>query len=65
MWTYLDDSNGYAGAFFGELGATWAEAGQSKHCYHVVSWLTRARSAYQAAGGEADWRAYFSEIRDR
>jgi uncharacterized Zn finger protein len=26
-WTRLDDSDGYAGEFFGELGAVWTEAG--------------------------------------
>ena len=41
------------------------EAGQSKYYHHAVSWLTRARMAYQAAGREADWWAYLGEIRDR
>jgi uncharacterized Zn finger protein len=39
------------------------EAGQSKYYHHAVSWLTRARAAYQAAGRAADWRIYLSEIR--
>ncbi|UCC64258.1 MAG: hypothetical protein JSV36_04170 [Anaerolineae bacterium] len=25
-WVYLDDSDGYAGGFFGELGEAWTEA---------------------------------------
>ncbi len=41
------------------------EAGQSKYYHHAVNWLRRARMAYQAAGREADWRAYLGEIRDR
>jgi len=41
------------------------EAGQSKYYHHAVSWLTRARAAYQAAGREADWRAYLGRIRAR
>jgi uncharacterized Zn finger protein len=28
-WTGLDDSDGYAGAFFGDLGAAWTEAGRA------------------------------------
>ncbi len=39
------------------------EPGQSKYYHHAISWLTRARMAYQAAGREADWRAYLGEIR--
>jgi len=41
------------------------EAGQSKYYHHAVSWLTRARAAYQAAGREADWQVYLDEIRTR
>jgi uncharacterized Zn finger protein len=41
------------------------EAGQSKYYHHAVNWLARMRKAYQAAGREADWWAYLSEIRDR
>ncbi len=41
------------------------EAGQSKYYHHAVSWLTRARAAYQAAGREADWQGYLGEIRSR
>jgi uncharacterized Zn finger protein len=41
------------------------EAGQSKYYHHAVSWLTRARMAYQAAGREADWQAYLGGIRAR
>ena len=41
------------------------EAGQSMYYYHAVSWLKRARKAYQAAGRDVDWRAYLGEIRDR
>ncbi len=39
------------------------EAGQSKYYHHAVSWLTRARAAYRAAGCEADWQAYLGEVR--
>jgi uncharacterized Zn finger protein len=38
------------------------EAGQSKYYHHAVSWLVRARAAYQAAGRDADWQAYLGEI---
>lgn len=41
------------------------EAGQSQHYDYAVNWLARVRSAYQAAGREADWCAYLGEIRDR
>ncbi|MBN1814274.1 MAG: SWIM zinc finger domain-containing protein [Anaerolineae bacterium] len=41
------------------------EAGQSKYYHHAVSWLTRARIAYRAAGREADWQAYLDKIRAR
>jgi uncharacterized Zn finger protein len=41
------------------------EAGQSKYYHHAVSWLTRARAAYQAAGRKVDWQAYLREIRAR
>ena len=34
------------------------ESGQSKYYHHAVSWLVRARAAYQAAGRDADWQAY-------
>ena len=39
------------------------EAGQSKYYHHAISWLTRARMAYQAAGREVDWQTYLNEIR--
>jgi uncharacterized Zn finger protein len=38
---------------------------RAKYYHHAISWLTRARMAYQAAGREADWRAYLAEIRAR
>jgi uncharacterized Zn finger protein len=41
------------------------EAGQAKYYHHAVSWLGRARAAYQAAGRDADWQAYLGEIRAR
>jgi uncharacterized Zn finger protein len=41
------------------------EAGQSKYYHHAVSWLVRARAAYQAAGRDADWQAYVGEIQAR
>jgi uncharacterized Zn finger protein len=41
------------------------EAGRSKYYHHAIGWLTRVHMAYQAAGCEADWRAYLGEIRDR
>ena len=30
-----------------------------------MSWLTRAHIGYQAAGREADWRVYLSEVHDQ
>ena len=33
--------------------------------HYAVSWLGRARAAYQAAGRDADWQAYLGEIRAR
>ena len=39
------------------------EAGQSQYYHHAVNWLDRARAAYRAAGREAEWQAYLSEIR--
>jgi len=41
------------------------EAGKSQYYHHAVSWLTRARAAYRAAGREAEWRAYLGGIRAR
>jgi len=41
------------------------EPGKAKHYHHAVSWLERARTAYQAAGREAEWQAYLREIRTR
>jgi uncharacterized Zn finger protein len=57
-WVYLDDSDGYAGGFFGELG-------EARYYHHAVDWLARAGAAYQAAGREAEWQAYLGEIRTR
>ncbi len=41
------------------------DAGKAKYYHHAVDWLDRARTAYRAAGREADWRAYLGEIRAR
>jgi uncharacterized Zn finger protein len=41
------------------------EPGQSKYYHHAISWLMRARMAYQAVGCEADWQVYLGEIRTR
>ena len=41
------------------------DAGKSKHYHHAVNWLDRARTAYRAAGREAEWQAYLREIRAR
>jgi uncharacterized Zn finger protein len=41
------------------------EAGKSKHYHHAVGWLARAQAAYEAAGRDADWWAYLTDIRDR
>jgi uncharacterized Zn finger protein len=41
------------------------EAGQSKYYHHAVSWLGRARAAYQAADREVDWQAYLDEVHTR
>ena len=41
------------------------DAGQSKYYHHAVDWLEKAGTAYRAAGREADWQTYLSEIRTR
>ena len=41
------------------------DAGQSKYYHHAVGWLEKARTAYRAAGREAEWQAYLREIRER
>ena len=41
------------------------EPGKAKYYYHAVNWLERARDAYQAAGREAEWKAYLRGLRAR
>jgi uncharacterized Zn finger protein len=41
------------------------EPGRAKYYHHAVSWLERARAAYRAAGREAEWQAYLSDLRAR
>jgi uncharacterized Zn finger protein len=36
--------------------------GKSRHYHHAARWLERARSAYRAAGREAEWHAYLREL---
>lgn len=39
------------------------EAGKADRYEAAVDWLRRARDAYSAAGREADWRTYVTELR--
>jgi uncharacterized Zn finger protein len=41
------------------------DPGKAQHYHHAVNWLDKARTAYRAAGREAEWREYLGEIRTR
>ncbi len=36
--------------------------GKAQHYHHAVRWLEKARSAYRAAGREAEWREYLESL---
>jgi len=38
------------------------DGGKSSYYYSAGKWLSRARTAYQAAGRNGDWQAYLSEL---
>jgi uncharacterized Zn finger protein len=38
------------------------DAGKATAYHHAVEWLERMRKAFQAAGREAEWRAYLQEL---
>lgn len=38
------------------------DQGKSRYYDHAVRWLQRARAAYRAAGREAEWQVYLSEL---
>ena len=41
------------------------DAGKANAYYHAANWLKRARAAYLAAGREAEWREYLSDLLDK
>ena len=41
------------------------EEGRSQHYHHAVRWLEKARTAYQAAGREKEWRDYLEQLTHR
>ncbi|MFP4346012.1 MAG: SWIM zinc finger domain-containing protein [Anaerolineales bacterium] len=41
------------------------DAGKAKIYHHAVEWIARVKAAYQAAGQEAEWRAYLDELLEK
>jgi uncharacterized Zn finger protein len=38
------------------------DGGRSRHYSDAISWLTKVRAAYRAAGREGQWQTYLEEL---